>query len=170
MAAIATAAEMVKRYDVRLLGDLVGDAGVRVGPSELVDDPNLQQAIDDAWGEILAALLMSQRYSEADLAGLSGESQKYLVRINCQIALGNLQERRGWKEDDTRAAAHVAAANRARKELEDLRTGKKVLNVEAVTAAGLPEIRQPTVSSVRRNNLAVDEARRGFYLSRRYAS
>jgi hypothetical protein len=170
MASLATPAEFIKRFDVRMLGDLVGDAGVRVAHSELLDHPNLQLAIDDAWGEILAALLMSKRYSEADVAALGDESAAYLTRINCQIALGNLWERRGWTQDDSRAAGHAAAADRARKELDQLRTGQKVLNIEAAQDAGLPAIQQPSVSSVTRANLVVDEARRGFYPTRRYAS
>jgi phage gp36-like protein len=169
MTAIATRAEMIKRFDVRMLGDLVGDAGVRVSHADLVTDANLQAAIDDAWGEIIGALMMSQRYTQTDIDALAGESKQYLIRLNCLIALGNLWERRPWSDDDQRAHA-VDRADRARKELDELRTGKKVLNIEAAKDAGLPEARAPSLAVVTRTNLTVDDARRGFYPARRFAT
>lgn len=167
MAALATPADLCKRFDVRLLGDLVGDDDVRVEPDDLLTDDNLQAAIDDAWGEILGALLMSKRYSEADLAALTAESKQFLIRINCLLALGNLFERRPWSDDDQRVHA-TDKADRARKELDALRTGSKVLNLEAQQDAGLPALTTTTVTSVKQASLMVDEARRGFYMSRRF--
>jgi phage gp36-like protein len=169
MAALATPADLCKRFDVRLLGDLVGDAGVRVGMPDLLDHENLQACIDDAWGEIIGALMMSQRYTQDQIDDLADESKQYLIRLNCAIAIGYLLDRRPWEDSDQRAA-EMSKRERARKELEELRVGKKVLNIEDAKNAGLPEARTPSLSVVTRTNLVVDEARRGFYPSRRFSN
>ncbi len=163
MTALATSADLIKRVDVRLLGDLCGDDEVRVDPSELADHPNIQAALDDAWGEMLSVLLASERYSEAELAALTGDSKQYLIRVNCKIAKKNLYERRDWSGDNDEREDAIAAGRTA---LEELRTGKKVLTSEAA-AAGLPHIKTPSVHTIKTTNLVVDNARRGFYPSRR---
>ena len=76
MTALATTSDMLKRVDARELGDLCGDAGVTVTPDELIDHPNLEAALDDAWGEILAVLRVSERYAEADLTDLDRKSTR----------------------------------------------------------------------------------------------
>lgn len=159
----ATPTQLTQRCDVRMLGDLVGDDGVRVGLPELLTNANLQAALDDASGEMLAALLQGKRYSSADLATLTGDSQKYLVRLNCEIALGLLWERRGYYEDDRREEAMA----RSRKALERLRRGETVFDVEGVKDAGLPSVSTPSRVTLENLNLTVDEARRGFYPARR---
>lgn len=90
----AAGSDMVKRYDVRRLGDLVSDTGTRV--VDPTTDPNLQAALDDAAGLIDAALLRGGRYQPADLSGLpaNSSSQALLFRINCDLAYGLLLQRR----------------------------------------------------------------------------
>lgn len=163
MTALAVSADMLKRFDARVLGDLVGDAGVRVPQSDLLDHPNLQAALDDAWGEILSVLTSGERYSEADLTALTGDSRQYLIRVNCKIAIKNLYERREWAGDDDQREDAIAAGRTA---LEELRTGKKVLTT-AAAEAGTPHIKTPSVHTIQTTNLVVDNARRGFYPSRR---
>lgn len=163
MTALATTSDMLKRVDARELGDLCGDAGVTVTPDELIDHPNLEAALDDAWGEILAVLRVSERYAEADLTALTGDSRQYLIRVNCKIARKNLWERRNWSGDNDQREEAIAAGRQA---LEELRTGKKVLTTEAAEA-GSPKIKTPSVHTIRTTNLVVDNARRGYYPSRR---
>lgn len=163
MAALATAADMIKRIDARELGDLCGDAGVSVETADLLDDDNLQAALDDAWGEILSVLRAGDRYAEIDLEALDGDSRQYLIRINCKIARKNLWERRAWSGDDDQREDAISAGRTA---LEELRTGKKVLTT-AAAEAGAPRIKTPTVHTILTTNLVVDNARRGFYPSRR---
>lgn len=161
--AFATPAQIVQRFDVRMLGDLVGDDGLRIGPSELLVHPNLQTALDDAAGEMLAALLQGKRYTAADLAALTGDSQKYLIRLNCEIALGLLWERRGYFDDDRRDEW----MDRSRKALNRLRTGEIIFDVDGVKGAALPNVSTPSRVTIENLNLTVDEARRGFYPARR---
>lgn len=163
MTALATPADMLKRIDARELGDLVGDAGVRVAPSDLLTHPNMQVALDDAWGEILSVLTAGERYSETDLLSLTSDSLQYLVRVNCKVARKNLWERREWTGDDDKREEAIGAAQNA---LEDLRKGKKVLTM-AAAEAGISKIKTPSVHTIQTTNLVVDNARRGYYPSRR---
>jgi phage gp36-like protein len=159
MAAYATPADLVARYDARTLGDLAADGGLRVSEASLLTDDNIQAALDDASGEIEAALLQGQRYTVADLAGLTGNSAKYLARITCQIAFGYLWGRRPWSEawEDPRNEA----MSRAKKALELLRTGENIFDVQAVKDAGVPESTGPTRVEIRNLNSIVDRCRLG---------
>jgi len=164
MTAFATADDMIARFDVRTLGDLVGDAGTRMNATQLQADANLQAALDDAAGEILDALTQNDRYSEDDLDSLTGRSQNTLKRMNVAIAMGYLSQRRPWADDPVRSR-FIESADEARALLEDFRLGKKVLTTEAADA-GLPESETPPLSIVTPLNLTVDRARLGYYLSR----
>lgn len=166
MASLATPAEMLKRFDARMLGDLVSDADVRVDGPELLTNANLQAAIDDAWGEIIAALKRANRYTAADLTALTGESKQFLIRLNCKLALRNLHQRRRWDADDEIREVATSEADRM---LKQLTSGERVLDIEDVKQAGVPTIAEQTVSSVQRANLVVDRARQGFYPSRTFA-
>ena len=160
----ASPAQMLERYDARTLGDIVSDTGVRVTSANLLTDANLQAALDDASGEIESALYQARRYSASDLAALTGNSLKLLVRLTCQIAFGHLWERRPWSDDEQRERA----IERADKALERLRKGEHVFDLDAQKDAGLPETAQPTVSSIQSLSMTVDESRRGYYPRRRY--
>jgi phage gp36-like protein len=162
MASYATPADMLARYDVRHLGDLVSDSGQRIGSAEVLSHTNLQTALDDAAGEIEAALMQGQRYSADDLTNLTGNSKQYLIRLNCAVAISLLWQRRPWSDDDKREDA----IEKAREALDKLRKGITVLNVEAAKDAGLPAIRTPSLSRINRQNLVVDRARAGYYPTR----
>lgn len=165
MAAFASASDMCKRFDVRLLGDLVGDAGIRVEMDSLIEPhPNLLACLEDASGEISESLIANGRYTEAELLALTGNSLSMLKRICCALAMDNLFARRPWSDDPRRAQA-CDKAEQARNALESLRTGKTVLTPAAVEA-GLPEGRTPALAVVNRLNMTVDTARSGYYMAR----
>lgn len=157
---------MIKRYDARMIGDLVGDAGVRVEGPDLLAHENLQAALDDAWGEIIAALKRGNRYSQAALDSVAGESKQFLIRVCCKIALRNLHQRRRWSEQDEQREVATSEAQRA---INQLASGERVLDIEEIKDAGVPTVHVPSVSSVARANLVVDRARQGFYPSREFA-
>lgn len=165
--AYATPAQMIQRYDVRTLGDLVGDNGIRVDRAALATDANLQAALDDASGEIEAALLQGKRYTTAQLTALTGNSAKYLVRLTCTIAFGLLFGRRPWSDDDEEGSGRRGAEKQARAALEMLRKGQTIFDVEEVKEAGLPAIETPTIQTILQSNLAVDQSRGHFYPRRR---
>ena len=149
MASYATPAQMKERFDVRILGDLVTDTDTRVSAANLLTDTNLQAALDDASGEIEAALLQGKRYTTADLEGLSGNSAKYLARLTCEIAFGLLWERRPWYERDGREAA----IERSKKALDLLRKGEHVFDVDGVKEAGVPSVEGPSRVELKNQNL-----------------
>jgi phage gp36-like protein len=132
----AQPADMMARYDVRRLGDLVRDDTTRADPSSLLSDTVLQTALDDAAGEIDASVLAGQKYLPADLAGLTGTDLALLKRLNCDLAYGFLVMRRGYSAADAQAQAPGFA--RAQELLQLLRDGNKVFGVLANRQAGLP--------------------------------
>ena len=161
--AYASPDDLKKRYDVRTLGDLAGDIGVRVQPSDFADNAILLAALEDASGEVDSCLLQGRRYTAAQLAALTGNSLAMLKRITCEIAYGLLWERRSYVDDDRR----MAAMDRARQTLNRLRKGEIVFDIDDVKDAGLPSIEGPSRVEIQRLNLTVDEARRGYYPRRR---
>lgn len=139
--AYATAAQMLERFDARMLGDLVDDTGSQVSSGDLLSDDNLAAALDDASGEIDAAIRASDRYTETELSSLS-QTNKHLVRLTCVLALRNLVNRRPHmvRLDDK----HEKMIERAEQSLEDLRSGKNILDINTHDDAGNPDIDGPT--------------------------
>lgn len=161
MASYADPADMIVRFDSREIGDLVGD-GTRVEEVDLATDDRLLAILEDASGRIEAALLVGKRYTVADLSSLTDNSQAYLKRITCEVAMGMLMDRRG----EGASEARVAAMDRAEAHLEDLRRGRNVFNLEPQQDAALPKALTPSISAVRNQNLLRDNVR-NFYPARR---
>lgn len=159
--AYATASDMTARYDARLIGDLLADDGTRVASGSISGNANLTAALDDASGEIEAALLMGGRYTTAQLSALTGNSAKHLVRITCDIAMAFLWGRRG-------AAAGAKAEQRAGAEaianghLERLRKGETIFDVDGLVDAANPTIDGPSTATLTNLNLISRRTRRYF--------
>jgi len=166
MASYASPADLVARYDARTIGDLAGDAGTRVSSANILTDTNVQTALDDASGEIEAALLKGKRYTAAILAGLTGNSLALLKRICCQIAIARLWERRPWIGTDDQVSAEQALQD-ARAALAKLKSGEEVFDLLPQENAGLGQISTPSRVNVRARNLQVDELRGKIYPRRR---
>ncbi len=161
----AAASDLLARYDARTVGNLCSDNGVTVSIAALASDTKLQAALDDASGEIEAALLQGDRYETTDLSALTGNSLAYLKRICCTIAMARLWERRPYLDDE----GAEKAINAARAALDRLRKGENIFNVAAVVEAGKPDIVTPSVTSIASLDLVVDRARvnNGYYPQRR---
>lgn len=166
MAAYATPAQMIDRYDVRTIGQLVSDSGIQVNHQDLLANAKVLAALVDASGEIEASVLQAKRYTTTDLAALTGNSANHLIRITCVIAFGFLWERRPYADDDDENG-RGKAEKRARNALEQLRKGQTIFDVEAVKEAGLPEVNEPSIQRIQQQNLAVDQARGHIYPRRR---
>lgn len=149
MAAYVTATEFIARYDKRLLGDLASVDGVRVTSSALSSDTRITTALEDASGEVDAAVKIANRYTATDLSGLTGNGLQYLKKIVCDIAFYLLIDRRALNNVMREEADRRFKVYRAH--LEDLRQGKQIFDVEAAKEAGLPNTGGPT--SVEANNL-----------------
>jgi phage gp36-like protein len=169
MTAFATGSDLIARYDVRTIGDLVNDDGTAANSGTITGGGNavINAALEDASGEILAALRQAGRYTEADLTGLTGNSLAHLKRITCKIAFWHLWERRASWDDDERADA---ARSDARRALQDLRQGVTIFDLTAPVGAGTPSVSVPTVLEIRQSNLLVDRVRDGggMYPRRQY--
>ena len=93
----ANGTDFLARYDARLIGDLVRDDGTQENPATLPTNTNLLTALSDAYGDIVAAAVVGDRYTVAQLdpANLSPAALSYLIRLNCDIALIMIKRRRG---------------------------------------------------------------------------
>lgn len=142
---LSSPADFKLRYDLRALGDLVGDTGTQVSSSGLNSDTVLQQMLDDAYAEMVTSLIVGQRYSETDLTSLTGASLNYAKRIECDIALDLLYRRRlyGKKNDAADAASTQAIAH-----LKNLSQGIEMFNVVAQMAASVPVTTGPTTTQL----------------------
>lgn len=165
--AYATPADLLARFDARTVGDLAYDDDVQRTPTELATSPNLLAAIDDAAGEVGAALFQSGRYTAAQIDGLTGSAASYLKRIVCTIAMRHLFDRRPSLE----SAARDEVTDQARRMLEKLRRGENIFNLtpeDPSDDANTPAAVIDTPSAVRAQNLIVDACRGRFYPERRY--
>lgn len=134
MAAYATIADLIARYDVRTIGDLVNDDNTQADTSEVLADADgvILAALTDASGEIDASLLRGKRYTRTDLAGLTGNAANHLKRITCKIAFWLLWERRpAWEND-----SYEQSKADARRALKELASGEEVFELEAQQNAG----------------------------------
>jgi phage gp36-like protein len=158
MSAYAEPADMTTRHDATVVASLCSDDGHEVPSEDLATDPNLLTALQDASGDVEAALLIGKRYSVEDLEGLTGNSLAKLQRITCTIAMANLLERR--------PVVHVQEAEklleRAEKYLEQLRTGQRIFNLEDQLDTQLPTVDGPTSVDCARINLLPDRMTRYF--------
>ena len=161
MAAYASISQLVERFDARTLGDLVSDDGTRVVEGLLSSNAKLTAALEDASGQIEAALLMGGRYATSDLTGLTGNSAKYLIRLTCEIAFAMLWERRPYADDQRRAKA----LEKAEEHLEMLRKGSHIFDVSAVKTAGVPSVSGPTTVELIALNFLRDKTQH-FYPTR----
>lgn len=164
--AYASAADMIVRYDVRTLGDLLTDDSQRQSPAQVLASDTLTAMLADASGEIDAALRVGQRYTAANLAALTGNSLALLKRITCQIAMRMLWERRPYL-NEVQEQARDESQDKSRRMLEKLRKGEAIFDIADVPDAGLPSHDQPQLSVINLLNLTVDRARRGYFPARR---
>lgn len=160
--AYASATDLIARYDARLIGDLVADDNTQVAPADLSGNTKLAAALDDASGDIDAALLASRRYSADDLSGLTGTALAHLKRMTCDIAMSYLRQRRAdWNPEQVKAFMEVAEAH-----LERLRKGINVFGLDDQMDAGLPEVGGPTTVDYQNLNLMRDRVM-NYYPARR---
>jgi len=137
----ATPADFLARFDARIFGDVVRDDNDQATPQELLDDPNLQAALDDASGDIEAACLVGERYTPTALAGLTGNSVFHLKRICCDIAMAYLLRRRPSDNADV----DEKRIGTAEKHLDKLRTGENVFwRGDDIDQAGVVDMTGPT--------------------------
>jgi len=149
--AYATTQNMLDRYDVNRLGQLVADDGVQRTKVQLLSDAVLEEMLADASGYITSALIAGNRYRPEDLATLSGDDAKLLIRLTCDIAFGLLLQRRGYPLDQIKSIA--PGYLQAFAWLDRMADGQAVFNLDEARDAGRthPEVvvarHEPLLSS-----------------------
>jgi phage gp36-like protein len=137
----ATAADMLARFDARVLGDLVNDTDSQVDSIGLQSDAVLLAMLGDASGDIEAALLVGGRYTIVDLEALASalpptNGTAFLKRMCCDITLAYLLRRRPSKNADS----DKAAADMAERHLDKLRGGDAIFPLDKTIDATEPEL------------------------------
>lgn len=155
MASYADGDELLKRKDWRTIGDLVSDSGTQVAEASLASDANVLQALEDASGDIDAALLVGGRYSTEDLEALTGNALAHLQRITCELAMYDLMCRR--PDIDVERLEYYQKMRATF--LEPLRTGQNVFNIVENIAAGKASVDGPTTLGFQDLNLVRDRTR-----------
>lgn len=134
-ATYAQGSDLASRYDARLIGDLCEDAGTRVPANGVPHDPNVIIALNDAASMINAACQVSQRYTQAQLAALTGADQNLLYRLNCDLAFVFLCQRRGVKPP-----MYDEAFKRSDELLTRLKQGELIFDVPGNVGSGTETI------------------------------
>jgi hypothetical protein len=147
---LSTPDDIKTRYDLRPMGDLVADDGTAVGGTGLDTDTVLQQMLDDAYGQMVAALLVGGRYTELDLAALTDASLAHAKRIECDLAIRLLHDRRLYGKP-TEALDRIY--DRADKHLKALSSGEQIFSVAANISASVPQTTGPTTMQLQSLNL-----------------
>lgn len=134
----ATPADLVARVDAQIVADFITDddpiTGFRDRPplEDILASSILQTALDDASGDVLAALGKGKRYTPAQLTGLTGPALSKLKRIVCDIATSYLFDRRADSKNEQIAEAFRMKAER---HLKALKSGEDIFYLADETDA-----------------------------------
>ena len=157
VAAFATAADLIARYDFNEVAEMASDSGSAEG--DLANSARVTAALADASGRIESSALVGGFYTVADLQGLTGNSLAFLKRITCDLAYSFLlQARPGKYSDETRKQIFEQAESW----LKQLRGGENIFNIARVTAASIPSVDGPTAVEHQRLNV-ITERTKNFY-------
>lgn len=164
-------AEFLKRFDIRLVADLISDTGARTGGSPnpnasvVQGDPNLAAALLDATGDTEAACIRGERYQPADLFNLANglnpgqttsAAQGRLFRLIGRLAMCYLYERRPDK------GPIPETYKIAWDHLDALAAGEQIFGFIETQKAGLLFSEVETPQLVENRYLTVVQAR-GYY-------
>lgn len=156
--AYATGADLIDRYDVDLIGDLSTDDRETQDRAAVATNGKVLSALEEASGEVDAALLAGGRYSVEQLEGLGSKATAYLKAIVCALAMRSLHERRPGAADKETMERLVSRATDA---LKKLRSGENVFGLDEHIAAGRMTTEGPSAIEIQnRNDLT---ARMGRY-------
>lgn len=159
--AYATPAQLLSRKAYTTIGDLISDDGASLTEAQVAANARVTDALASASGAVEAAVLVAGRYTPADLASLTGNSQAYLIQLTCDIAMAYVYARKpGYSVDDFKAAMELQDVH-----LDRLRKGENIFNLAAPIDAGLPDVTLPTAQSVTNLKLIRDLAR-NYYPAR----
>ncbi len=153
----STPADLLDRVDAQIIGDLITDddpdTGLRDRPSreDILASSIVQTALDDASGEIFSKLGKAKRYTIAQLQALTGSALSKLKRIECDIAVTYLFDRR---VDSRNEEVAEKFERRAKKALKLLQNGEDIFGLDDGTdvEAGLISTDGPTALDLQNEN------------------
>ena len=151
--AYASAEQLCSRKDVRKLGQLVRDNNSQATAAELLSDQVIADALEDASAQIRSAALVADKYQQSDLDQLAADSDAFLVRLTCDLAMGYLMSRRYLTEELPPDVVN------AQQWLALLRLGERIFNVAANRTAGNVGISFQTPFKRSQANLVADSGR-----------
>ncbi len=158
MASYADGNDLIARYDIDLVGDLATDGRETLDQANVPAHVNIIAALEDASGEIDAALKVGGRYTAEQLAGLTGNAAKHLKRICCAIAMCGLLDRR---PEVSSTEYRERVYQRAKELLKSIKSGDNIFGLPEEVDAGVIDTGGPTVIEIEeRNDLT---ARMGSY-------
>jgi hypothetical protein len=137
----ASPADFLARVDVSVPGLLCRDDDSQASATELLTDPNLATALQDASGIVESTILQAEMYTVADLQALpvGSNSLNLLKRIICGLALGFLRQRRGIMEQVDYPIYTQAVAY-----LDALQEGTKIFAFAETADAGVVDVSSMT--------------------------
>lgn len=160
--AFATAADVVTRFDDRVVRDLLSDTGE---PATDIDtNPNLLAILNSASGHVLSAAISGNNYTEAEITALiaaNGMGAAIVVDMVCQIAFCKMMRRRPGKFPPETIAGMEESVNEW---LTQLRQGKRLLPIDNHVEASAVTIDGPTALDYQRLNLITSRTQ-NFYPS-----
>lgn len=145
----ATGDDLVARYDVDQVGDLATDERETLQRDSVASHPHVVTALEDASGEVDAALLAGGRYTAEQLNGLSGSSASYLKSIVCGLAMAALHERRPEAID---AQVIERLTKKSKDAILSLRRGENVFGIVDVIEATRLQLSGPSVIELENRN------------------
>lgn len=145
MAALATAQDMIDRYDEYVVGSLLTDTSSPVEFADWAANTRLVAALNTATGLVMSALAKAYRYSRSDItSGLTDESRALVVDMVCRAAFYRLWQTKPWSD------AHDKLLQQLRDDyeqmMEALNNGHYILELDAAKEAGLPTAAEGTSS------------------------
>ncbi len=135
--AILTNADMLTRFDYRLIGQQLSDSNVPYNYADLTTGAGSQQLSDiitDGEGIVISALYTAYKYTAQDIAGLDKDSLFILKRIIADIAFIMICSRRGYDYK-----SKMPLVEDSYLQLQKLRNGERVLNIPGNEEAGLTQ-------------------------------
>jgi len=147
-----SAAEFVKRYDVRSIGDRLGDTGVRVDATSALTDPNLAVLLRQASGMVEEACFRGRRYTPDDLTTLLLSGTPPGTSAGADRLRGLVADLTLWlvynrRPDPTRPIP--SQCQLAHNTLELLATGYRIFSLSEFADAGKEiKVINPTIGEV----------------------
>lgn len=148
MAAYADGDDMVARYDVDLIRDLVTDRE-DLDRVDVPADARLAVALADASGEIEVALMAGGQYTIAQLESLPENSNNHLKAIVCGLAMAALHRRRP-ESADTQYIESITKS--ARDALFALKRGENVFGLDPTISASVIDQTGPSAVDIYNRN------------------